>query len=98
MQIGPYVRRGSLVNALRVIFASRRLVCLVWGMSSPLFDLGTVLNQSGHSCQKEQRAKPTFVIPVNIKFVEILILHSILSTFSWVTVGGSSGASSHFSL
>lgn len=38
------------------------------------------------------------MIPVNIKFVETLILHSILSTLSVVTVGGSSEASSHFSL
>lgn len=45
-----------------------------------------------------KRAKQTFMIPVNMKAVDILILHSIFSTFSCVTVDGSSVASSHFSL
>lgn len=37
-------------------------------------------------------------MPDAIKLVVTLMLHSILETFSHVTAGGSSGASSHLSL
>jgi hypothetical protein len=98
MQTEPYGRRGILAIVSSVIFASRRLVSLVMGMISPLFGLGTVLYQYHLSTEEGKGEKLTFMIPVNMKLVVMLMLHSILSTFSCVIAGGSSAASSHFSL
>jgi hypothetical protein len=67
-------------------------------MFSPPFGLGPVIYRLQDSDYQGRGEEQTFMIPVNMKFVVILMLHSTLSTVSCEVVGGSSGASSHFSL
>jgi hypothetical protein len=98
MRIEPCARRGTRAVALCVIFESRWLVGRVLEMFSPPFGLGPVIYQLQDSYYQGKGEEQTFMIPVNMKFVVILMLHSTLSTVSCDVVGGSSGASSHFSL